>query len=113
MSAGDPSRMGQRSPSRCAGRQQMCAPGAQRNCCAPRYVTAGLLEAVDSVDHAGHRHDVSGGLDELHRRGPVQHEFVAVAVDDRCQVAVRAYDEQAAGVWIGPGALTDTVPLTL
>src|SRR4051812_42847049 len=79
----------------------------------PIGTTPRPLEAVDSVDVSGDRHDVGGGSDELHRRGPVQREFLAAAVHHRRQVAVTSHDDQPAGVRQGPGALTDTIPLAL
>src|SRR4051794_20534933 len=70
-------------------------------------------QAVDSVDVSGDRQDIRRGSDELHRRGPVQHEFPAAAVHDRRQVAVTPHDDQPARVRDGPGTLTDTIPPTL
>jgi hypothetical protein len=79
----------------------------------PIGTTTRPSEVVDSVDDSRDRQDIRGGADELHRRGPVQHEFVAATVHDRRQVAVASHDDQPARVRQGPRALSDTIPLTL
>ena len=92
-------------------RGRWCASHGKQHFCLAQ--TTRLLEAVDSVDVSGHRDDVGGRADELHGRGAVEHELLAVRADHRRQVAVPPDQQQATRVRKRPGALSDTVSLAL
>ena len=80
---------------------------------ATRPLIVGRSETLDPVDVAGHRHDVCGVPDELHRGGAIQDELLTATVHDWCQLAITPHDDQPPCVWQGSRAFTDTVPLTL